>query len=62
MHKITAFIIAEAARAKKGKEAPAVPLVKSAPHYFEKSVPNQFLLKQETVKIDGKPVELVAKT
>lgn len=62
MHKITAFIIAETARAKKGKEAPAIPPVKSAPHYFEKSVPNQFLLKQETVKIDGKLVELVAKT
>jgi len=62
MHKITAFIIAEAARAKKGKEAPATPPVKSAPHYFEKSVPNQFLLKPEIVNIDGKPVELAAKT
>jgi len=61
MHKITAFIIAEATRVKKGKEAPPAPPAKSAPHYFEKSVPAQFILGQEVVKIKGKEVELVAK-
>ena len=51
MPKITTFIIVEANRVKKGKEAPAAPLTKSAPHYFEKSVPTQFLIGQETKKI-----------
>lgn len=62
MHKITTFIIVEAARAKKGKEAPSSPPVKSAPHYFEKSVPTQFILGQEKRKIDELEVELVAKS
>lgn len=61
-HKITAFIITEAVRAKKGKEAPAAPPAKSAPHYFEKSVPAQFLLGEEKKKIGGKEVLLVAKS
>ncbi len=62
MHKITSFVIAETARAKRGKEAPPIPPVKSAPHYFEKTVPSQFILKQETIQIDERQVELVAKT
>lgn len=61
-HKITTFIIVEANRAKKGKEAPAVPLAKSAPHYFEKSVPAQFILAQEQKHIDGTAVNIVVKS
>jgi len=62
MPKITSFIIAETAKAKRGKEAPATPPVKSAPHYFEKTVPSQFILKQDTTAFDGTSVELIAKT
>ncbi len=62
MHKITTFIIVEAARTKKGKEAPLTPLVKSAPNYFEKSVPSQFILGKEKRKIDGLEIELIAKS
>ena len=62
MHKITSVVIAETSKVKRGKEAPSAPPVKSAPHYFEKAVPSQFILKQETVIIDEKPVEFVVKT
>ena len=62
MHKITSFIIAEAARPKKGKEALSEPPIKSAPHYFEKSVPSQFIIGNEKIDINGKTVELVVKS
>src|SRR3989344_7644166 len=62
MHKITSFIIAEAARPKRGKELPLGPPVKSAPHYFEKSVPSQFIIGNEKVEINGKTVELAAQS
>ncbi len=62
MHKITAFIVSEAARAKKGKEAPSTPLVKSAPHYFEKSVPAQFVIGSEKFTLDNQAIELTAKS
>lgn len=62
VYKITAFIIAEAVRPKKGKELPAEAPAKSAPHYFEKSVPAQFLLGEEKKNIDAKEVLLVVKS
>src|SRR3989344_5710536 len=62
MQKITAFIIAEAMRAKKGKEAPPISPIKSAPPYFEKSVPIRFLLGKEKVTVGRKIIELSAKT
>ncbi len=61
-HKITSFVIAETSRTYRGKEAPSAPPVKSAPHYFEKSVPSQFIIGQETVEVNGKPVEFMVKT
>jgi hypothetical protein len=60
-HKITSFIIVEAARVKKGKEAPAAP-VKSAPHYFEKSVPSQYILGEEKRMVGNVEVTLEAKS
>lgn len=39
-----------------------MPLVKSAPNYFEKSVPSQFILGKEKRKIDGLEIELIAKS
>lgn len=62
MPKITTFIIVEANRVKKGKEALPAPLSKSAPHYFEKSVPTQFLIGQETRKLGDTEVAFVIKT
>ena len=61
-HKITTFIIAEASKAKRGKEAPPTPPVKSAPHYFEQSVPTQFILSQEKTEVNKIEVEIIAKT
>jgi len=54
-------LLAETSRAYRGKEAPATAPVKSAPHYFEKSVPAQFILGQEIIEINGKPVEFIVK-
>jgi len=62
MHKITSFLIAETSRVKKGKESLVSAPVKSAPHYFAKSVPTQSILGREKVKIDGKEVELIIKS
>lgn len=62
MHKITSFIIAETSKAKRGKELPSLPPVKSAPHYLEKTVPNQFILGQEKVKINDQEITLAIKT
>ena len=63
MHRITSFVIAEANKVKKiGKEAPPPPLPKSSPHYFEKSVPSQFVLGKEKIKIKDRQVELLVKT
>jgi hypothetical protein len=62
MPKITSFVIVESARVKRGKEvAPSAP-AKSAPHYFEKTVPNQFILNQNKSKIGDIEVDLIAKT
>ena len=64
MYKITSFLIAEAvvSKIRKGKEAPPTPPTKSAPHYFEKTVPAQYVLGTEKTKIGDKEVELLAKT
>ncbi len=55
MQKITVFVVAESGSAKKGREAPLAPQVKSAPHYFAKSVPEQEIVAQEKLKIKGLP-------
>src|SRR3989338_2839225 len=60
-HKITSFIIAQTGGAPGGGEPVAVIPGKSAPHYFEKTVPSQFILGQERVNINGQDIELIAK-
>lgn len=63
MFKITSFVIAEAAKIKKtNKEAPVPLLIKSAPPYFGKSVPPQFIIGKEKIKIGDKNIELLIKT
>jgi hypothetical protein len=60
-HKITSFLIAEASKARRGKEIPSVPPIKSAPHYFEKTVPAQYILETKKIKIGDREVELMVK-
>lgn len=62
MSKITSFIIVESSRAKRGKEAALPAPVKSAPHYFEKTVPSQFILNQDKAKIGDTEVDIIVKT
>jgi hypothetical protein len=63
MYKITSLVIAEASKIKKtGKETPPPADPKSAPHYLEKTIPQQFLIGKEKVKIDGYTTELMVKT
>jgi len=61
-HKITSFVIAECKKSKKGKEVSPISTSKSAPHYFEKYVPSQFISSREEKVIDGKKIDLVIKT
>lgn len=49
--KLISFVIAGATRAKKTKEAVQSPIVKSAPHYFEATVPQQFVISQERLTL-----------
>ena len=60
-HKIIAFVLAEATRAKRGKELP-MPQLKSAPHYLEQTVPSQYVLKSQDADVDGNAVKINIKT
>ena len=61
MQKITVFVVTESAIAKKGREVPLAPQVKSAPHYFAQSVPSQYILSQKKLDIDGLKAEISLK-
>lgn len=51
---LISFVICEAEVGRGRKEAVQVPAGKSAPHYFEKSVPQQFILGQEKTTVMGR--------
>lgn len=58
MHKIISFVLSESSRARRGREAFPVQPLKSAPHYFEVSVPTQYMLDQKKIKIGEKEAEI----
>jgi len=60
--KLISFVIAETTRAKKGKEAVQSPAAKSAPHYFEATVPQQFIVSQDKAMLREKEGTLSLKT
>lgn len=60
--KLISFVIASAPRAKKSKEAVQSPVVKSAPHYFEATVPQQFIISQNKFTLRGREGTLTLKT
>lgn len=60
--KLISFVIAEAGRSKKGHEAVQTQNKKSAPHYFEASVPQQFISKQEKTTLAGQEALSTLKT
>lgn len=62
MHKIVSFIVAEINKAKKGKELLLPASIKSSPHYLSKSMPPQFVIKQEKVKVADREAELIMKS
>lgn len=49
--KLISFVIASTTKTKKAKEAVQSPIVKSAPHYFEATVPQQFIISQDKLVI-----------
>ncbi|MEK7192300.1 MAG: hypothetical protein AAB646_02185 [Patescibacteria group bacterium] len=55
MHKLISFVISESPKAKKGALLEQKP-VQSAPQYYEISIPQQFALGQEKVKINNKEI------
>ena len=61
MHKIITFVLAESPQPQKG-EAVRVSSIKSAPHYFEATVPSQFILGQEKAVLDNREVEINIKS
>ncbi|MDD5430791.1 MAG: hypothetical protein PHP03_01035 [Candidatus Pacebacteria bacterium] len=60
MHKIISFVLAESSKPKKG-EALTISAIKSAPHYFEASVPVQSILKETKDELNGKEVDVKIK-
>jgi len=60
-HRIIAFIVTPTNKSKKSKEISPILSAKSAPHYFEKTVPTQFILSEKEVSIEELPVKLVTK-
>lgn len=59
--KLISFVISETTRAKKGK-VEQIPTVKSAPHYFETTMPQQFIVKQGKVEVSGRDGVLTLKS
>src|SRR3990167_7908082 len=52
--KLIHFLIAESPRQKKGAgETVKMPSAKSAPHYFETSVPKQSVISREKISVGG---------
>lgn len=60
--KLISFVIAGTTRAKKAKEAVQSPVVKSAPHYFEATVPQQFIISQDKFTVRGREGAFSLKT
>lgn len=59
--RIITFIVTPTKDNKKGREVSPILSVKRAPHYFEKTVPTQFILNEKEVLIDKLPVKLITK-
>src|SRR3989338_5347505 len=60
--KLILFAICETAKAKRGGEAVETAQLKSAPHYFEKTVPQQYIVSQMNFEIDDKKGALFLKS
>ena len=60
--KLISFVIAGATRPKKAKGAVQSPVVKSAPHYFEATVPQQFIISQNKLTVRGREGAIALKT
>jgi len=60
-HRIIAFIVTPTRKSRKGKEVSPILSAKSAPHYFEKTVPTQFILNEKETSVDSLPVKLITK-
>ncbi len=52
MHKLISFVVAESHRLKKGAEIEQKPL-ESAPPYYTSSIPQQYAMSEEKMKIEG---------
>ncbi len=60
--RLIVFVISETTRTRKGKELFQAPLLKSAPHYFEKTVPQQYIINQDTFSLQNKEGSIILKT
>lgn len=56
------FVVGEASKPKRGiKETPPAQSLKSAPHYYEATVPRQFLISQDKIRVRGSEGNIVLK-
>jgi len=60
-YKLISFVLSESRRLKKGEVLEVHPL-QSAPHYFEKAVPHQYILGQEKLIINGREFVFAVKS
>jgi len=60
--RLISFVLGETTKAKKGKEVTSSPTLKSAPHYFEATVPQQFIVSQDKITIRDREGTLTLKT
>lgn len=61
MHKVIAFVVSQTLQSHKKGEISPVQAIQSAPHYFEASVPKQFVIKQEKARIGERDAEITVK-
>ena len=54
-NKLICFLVGEAPHDKKG-EALQAPTIKSVPHYFQTTVPQQFLISQEKLVVESRKI------
>ncbi|MEK7630310.1 MAG: hypothetical protein AAB432_02945 [Patescibacteria group bacterium] len=59
-HQLTILLFGEVSKSFRGTLFPTHAL-KSAPHYFEKTVPHQVMLKEEAVKVGGEKITFLLK-
>lgn len=60
--KLISFVVAEAPKPKQGGEEIGAKAIQSAPQYYEKAIPKQFILGEENLEVRGKNTRFLVKS